>query len=616
MNFLAVPIIQSALKHVSRAVLLALAMPVVALAFGETDDEKPPVPADTLIPVCVSAWQNMCGLIDSQGRWAAQFTDRQLKYLDEGVWAVLNNGWTEQLLDAKGQPLARLRANSKLSSFSEGLAVLERSGSSYVNRRAEPVLVGPYEVAGDFHEGLAMVGKFVEGKDGSEYSLGFIDKTGREVIAPRYQGANAFRHGLAVVELGGERFAAIDRQQQMRVPPAKRMSLQVVAQDRLLSRALDGHVELVDGRGRTLFSAQSIREAGEDLAFFSNDDKHLGLLNLRTGRPVVQAFADNKASKASKTSEWQVLHPFTEGRAWLQIGQEVQGERGDKGRWENRLRLIDTQGRTVAESVDWQWAQRFVGGSSSVFLGDERGSLLLGRDGKPLSQSPLVAQSGQSSMAWPDRLGAVHVFPLREGQSEVGDKSVWVNSQGKVLFVLTKLDCGIEQLRSPQGQPIWPVQDVAERCVLEAETRGHEPDAKYRTTAKAERLQQLRNENEQGLDLGPEAVLRQAAGLPMSFFPLGRDGAYLSDRPGWVDGPATIELHGSGLAGAVTLQLPAGYRYLPPAAIASLRKEERQAAIESSDEPQWGVITQGRDPQWAALCSAAQNWALAAAKAQ
>ena len=181
-----------------------------------------------------------------------------------------------------------------------------------------------------------------------------------------------------------------------------------------------------------------------------------------------------------------------------------------------------------------------------------------------------------------------------------GDNSVWVNSQGKALFVLTKLDCGIEQLRSPQGQPIWPVQDVAERCVLEAETRGREPDAKYRAAAKTERLQQLRDENEQGLDLGPEAVLRQAAGLPISFFSLGRDGAYLSDRPGWVDGPATIELHGSGLAGAVTLQLPAGYRYLPPAAIASLRKEERQTAIESSDEPQWGVITQGRDPQWAA----------------
>lgn len=594
MNFSAVHIIQSTLRQVRHAVLLALAVPVVALAFGETDDEKPPVPADTLIPACISAWQNMCGLIDSQGRWAAQFTDRQLKYLDEGVWAVLNNGWTEQLLDAKGQPLGRLRANSKLSSFSEGLAVLERSGSSYVNRRAEPVLVGPYEVAGEFHEGLAMVGKFVESNDGGHYSLGFIDKTGKEVIAPRYQGANAFRHGLAVVELGGERIGAIDRQQQMRVPPAKRMSLQVVAQDRLLSRALDGRTELVDGRGRTLFSAQSIREVGEELAFFSNDDHHLGLLNLRTGRPVVQAFGD---SKASKSSEWQVLHPFTEGRAWLQIGQEVQG---DKRRWENRLRLIDTQGRTVAESVEWQWAQRFVGGASSVFLGDERGSLLLGRDGKPLSQSPLVAQAGQSSMAWPDRLGPVHIFPMREGQSEAGDKSVWVNSQGRALFMLTKLDCGIEQLRSPQGQPIWPVQDVAERCVLEAEGRSQEPDAKHRAAAKVDRLQQLRDEKEQGLDLGPEAVLRQAAGLPMRFFPLGRDGAYLSDRAGWVEGPAAIELHGSGLAGVVTLQLPAGYRYLPPAAIASLRKEERQTASESNAEPQWGVITQGRDPQWAA----------------
>ena len=584
----------SRLRFWHRAVWLALAMPVAALAFGEADDEKPPVPADTLIPVCVSAWQHMCGLIDGQGRWVVQFKDLQLEYRDEGVWAVLKNGWTEQLLDVKGQPLARLRANSKVSSFSEGLAVLERSGSSYVNRLAEPVLTGPYEVAGNFHEGLAVVGKFLNVKDGGHYSLGYIDKTGREVIAPRYQGANAFRHGLAVVELGGERIGAIDRQQQMRVPAKKRMSLQVVAEDRLLTRDPEGRTELIDGRGRTLFAARTISEAGEGMAFFSNSDNHLGLLNLRTGRPVLKAFVDPKAV------DWHVLHPFTEGRAWLQISREVQGAGSDGKRWERYLRLIDAQGRTVVESKDWQWAQRFVGGSSSVYLGDERGSLLLDRDGKPVAMGAFAAQAGQSRMAWPDRLGAVHIFSLREGQSEAGDKSVWVNSQGKTLFVLAKLDCGIEQLRGPQGQPLWPVQDVAERCVLEAENRGKEPDAKYRAAAKEERLQQLRDENDQGLDLGPEAVLRQAAGMPISFFPRGRDGVYLSDRPGWVDGPATIELNGSDLAGAVTLQLPAGYRYLPPAAIASLRKEERQAAIESNDEPQWGVITEGLDPQWAA----------------
>lgn len=598
MNFSAASIIQSGLRHVRHAVLLTLAMPVLALAFGETDDEKPPVPADTLIPVCVSAWQHMCGLIDGQGRWVVQFKDRQLEYRDEGVWAVLKNGWTEQLLDARGQPLARLRANSRLGDFSEGLAVLDRSGNSYVNLRAESMLAGPYEVAGGFHEGLAVVGKFVNVKDGGHYSLGYIDKTGREVIAPRYHDASAFRHGLAVVGLGEQRIGAIDRQQQMRVPAKKRMSLQVVAEDRLLTRDLEGRTELIDGRGRTLFAAQSISEAGEGMAFFSNSDNHLGLLNLRTGQPVVKAFVDPKAV------DWHVLHPLTEGRAWLQISQEVQGTGSDGKRWERHLRLIDAQGRTVAESKDWQWAQRFVGGSSSVYLGDERGSLLLDRDGKPVAMGSFAAQAGQSSMAWFKRLGPVHVFTLREDQSKAGDKSVWVDSQGRTLFVLTKLDCGIEQLRSPQGQPLWPVQDVAERCVLEAESRGQEPDAKYRTAAKQERLQQLRDENDQGLYLGPEAVLREVVGLPMSPFPLRRNGVYLSDKPEWVDGPATIELHGKSNAGVVRFQLPAGYRYLPPAAIASLRKVEREADRESDSdkdtEPQWGVIAEGLDPQWAA----------------
>ena len=596
MNLSAASINRSGLQRLRRAAWLALALPVAAMAFGESDDEKPPVPADTLIPVCVSSWQKMCGLIDGQGRWAAQFTDRQLKYLDEGVWAVLKNGWTEQLLDARGQPLARLRANSRLESFSEGLAVLERSGRSYLNRRGEPVLAGPYEVAGDFHEGLAMVGKFVRGQDGGHYSLGFIDAQGREVVAQRYRGASAFRHGLAVVELDGERMGAIDRRQQMLVPAAKRLSLEVVAPERLLSRVSDERTELLDGRGRSLFGAQSIHDAGEGLAFFSNADNHLGLLDLRTGRPLVKAFA------APKDGGWQVLHPFAEGRAWLQSSREILGAPGQEPRWEKRLRLIDAQGRTVAESANWQWAQRFVNGSASVFLGETAGSLLVGRDGKPLSLSlgPLAARAGQSSSsAWPERLGAVHVFPLRDAEPTPGDDSAWVDSRGQTLFVLARLDCGIEQLRSPQGRPLWPVQDVAERCVLEAESRAQEPEAKYRAVASVERLRQLRAENEQGLDLGPEAVLRQAAGLPLSFFPLRRDGAYLSDRPGWVDGPAAIELHAPGLAGSVTLQLPAGHRYLPPAAIAAMREQDGRAAADNAGEPVWGLISADRDPQWA-----------------
>ena len=85
------------------------------------------------------------------------------------------------------------------------MAVLERSGNSYLNARGDVVLAGPYAVAGPFREGLARVGRFVRDPDGGHYSLGFIDPQGRQVIAEQYADVQDFHHGLAVVQLADER---------------------------------------------------------------------------------------------------------------------------------------------------------------------------------------------------------------------------------------------------------------------------------------------------------------------------------------------------------------------------------------------------------------------------
>jgi uncharacterized membrane-anchored protein len=572
------------------------------LAFGGGDQPAASIPSGTLIPVCLSAWQNMCGLLDEQGRWAAQFVDKRLQYLDEGVWAVLDNGWTEQLLDAKGQPLARMRSNARVEAFSEGMAALERSGSSYLNARGEVVLAGPYEVASPFREGLARVGRFVRDPDGGHYSLGFIDPQGRQVIAEQYTDAQDFHHGLAVVQLADERIGAIDQRNQMRVPATERSALQVVAPDRLISQESNGQASLIDGRGQILFRAQSIRQAAEGRAFFSNNDSHLGLLDLRTGKPVVKAFAGPRGSS------WYAPAGFFEGRAWIHQTREVEDRNGQEPRWQKRILLIDAQGQVLHEGQGWQWAGRFVNGTASVFLGDDGGgNLLVDRAGKTIDMNlgPQAAQVREASVsAWPEREGAVRVFPMRalSQEDKVGDESAWVDSRGKLLFVRSRLSCGIEQLRSADGRPLWPVDDVAERCVLEAERQQRPPEARYLSAADQGRLQQLREDDDKGLDLGPEAVLRQAAGLPVRFFPLRRDGQYLSDRPGWVEGPAAIVLASPRMSDQLTLHLPAGYRYLPPEAIAAMRKEEAAAgsAPEQDGDLTWGVIAPGKDPQWAA----------------
>jgi hypothetical protein len=136
------------------------------------------------------------------------------------------------------------------SRFSEGLAAAEAIGpddifpsAGYIDPKGSWVIKRQFDFAGDFHEGFARVklasnfshalvsltgqlisvpngddyravlGDVVEGSavfspDG--YQFGFIDTTGTAVITPRFQAADSFSEGLALVKDNG-RFGFIDK---------------------------------------------------------------------------------------------------------------------------------------------------------------------------------------------------------------------------------------------------------------------------------------------------------------------------------------------------------------------------------------------------------------------
>lgn len=86
--------------------------------------------------------------------------------------------------------------------FSEGVAtvqVTEPNGKSYyeiIDKNGKTLASHlPYDFAGIFREGLA-------GVETHNQRWGFIDKTGKEVIAPRFAGVNLFRNGLSRMETG------------------------------------------------------------------------------------------------------------------------------------------------------------------------------------------------------------------------------------------------------------------------------------------------------------------------------------------------------------------------------------------------------------------------------
>ncbi len=172
-----------------------------------------------------------CGMF-SEGLLAmTTSTDESGSYLySRGNWGYLNSS------NAKVITPSYLYA----SDFSEGLACIETEGGmGYIDKKGTIVIKPQFDYAGDFHEGYAVVGEgsnnnigFVEsGLLESDYyfstnimrreellgqtmiepfdlvtiskygaKLGFIDKSGNNVIKPQFDSVKYFSNGLACVK--------------------------------------------------------------------------------------------------------------------------------------------------------------------------------------------------------------------------------------------------------------------------------------------------------------------------------------------------------------------------------------------------------------------------------
>ncbi len=84
----------------------------------------------------------------------------------------------------------------------------------YRDKTGEFVIPPQFDYAGEFSEGLAVVGlgKFPATK------WGYIDRAGKVVIPAQFDGAHDFSEGMAAVGLGGK-LGYIDRTGKLVVPP-------------------------------------------------------------------------------------------------------------------------------------------------------------------------------------------------------------------------------------------------------------------------------------------------------------------------------------------------------------------------------------------------------------
>lgn len=144
----------------------------------------------------------------------------------------------------------------------------------YIDRTGKIIVAPKYDVSHDFSEGLAVVGmKITDGKAAS-IQYGYIDTSGKEVIPLQFPFACSFSDGLAAVRIDGK-WGFINKTGQLTIKPVFQHA----------ESFYDGRALAVDSEGKKGF----INKAGEyvysgDVGFMS----HFGTIRYSDGLAAVR----------------------------------------------------------------------------------------------------------------------------------------------------------------------------------------------------------------------------------------------------------------------------------------------------------------------------------------
>jgi len=504
--------------------------------------------------------QRQCGLLDRQGHWVVTPRYSRIDAREDG-WLVAN-GDGEGLLDPAGKLLIRPGFDS-IGRFQSGLATARPRSSQrdvgYINRQGDWVLSPDYFIAGDFSEGLAVVEQWIGGPNDGHAECRYIKPDGKDAFADRWSDCHAFRFGMAVVERGPNvrtrdnldqiRMAVLDHAGKPLLPWGSYWRLDLLSADRVLAQVSVDHWRLLDPRGRELYRTVPggwLDDAGEGRLYYAVDDDRRGLLDMRSGKPLV-----------TPAQGWSRTRHFSGGVAW--VSRDASG-------WE----LIDRQGRTVLPATYTQ-VDEFSAGAAPV-SSDGNHWLLIDRQGKPLTE----ALYNRMTPAWnwgPQTPRPGDVWQAYR-DDEQGRREDWIDAHGTRLASVETLACGIEAVRDGHGEVIWPEDPEAE-CLAKRVSGGDAswlppPDSGVdEARLMAVRTAQARQDIE---------LLGRVIELPF-----GRTAS--TDSPQqqllqapWQRGPATIRLDD-----VASLDLPAGYRYLAPEYVPALRPLFGDRAVADDD---------------------------------
>lgn len=223
----------------------------------------------------------------------------------------------------------------------------------FIDKSGRFVIEPKYEEAGDFHEGLAWV------KLGDK-RYEYIDKAGRYVLDPdeRCISVGSFHEGVAIIQVGNYRFGIIDK-------TGRRIGSWVewaylfhdFHEGLACVKIRDGEYGFIDKTGRFVIAPQ-FKEAlnfQEGLSLITLDRQKCGFID-KSGRYVVEP----------RFKYGPLRFGFSEGLAAVNFGV------GDRPRPDDKYGYIDKTGRIVIEPK-FKSAFNFHEGLARVNSGDKRG---------------------------------------------------------------------------------------------------------------------------------------------------------------------------------------------------------------------------------------------------
>src|ERR1051326_9062601 len=151
----------------------------------------------------------------------------------------------------------------------------------YIDRSGKIVIEPRFESAGEFSEGLAVASL--------EERSGFIDTSGKIVIEPKYPVARPFSEGLARVQVSGEPYS------------------------------YEGQWGFIDRTGQMVIAARFGKLEGVSEEAY---DFHDGLAMIQSGG--LTGFIDKKGNTVIR-AHFQYAYPFNEGLACASEGREKWG---------------------------------------------------------------------------------------------------------------------------------------------------------------------------------------------------------------------------------------------------------------------------------------------------